>query len=155
VIIGDAFQGIILLYIETAPFIYYTENRAGYFDKMAEIFGYVNQGEVRIITSALTLTETLMKPLQNDDKVLVDQYRTMFYQTRGITTVGITPKIGDRAAVLRAKYNLKTPDALHVAVAIDVGCDALLTNDLELKRVTELTVLLLGELELPESEENE
>ena len=39
------------------------------------------------------------------------------------------PRIFDRAAELRAKYRLKTPDALHLACAIHHGCSEFWTND--------------------------
>ena len=50
--------------------------------------------------------------------------------------------------MMRARYNLRTPDALHVATAVPAGCDAMLTNDAQLKRVQELSILVLDELEL-------
>jgi predicted nucleic acid-binding protein len=34
-----------------------------------------------------------------------------------------------QAAQLRARFGLKTPDALHLACAQHHGCDALWTND--------------------------
>ena len=152
-IISDGLKGTKLLYIETAPFIYFTEQRAGYFEKMVALFTYVNQAEIQVITAALTLTETLIKPLQNEDQDLVEQYRSLFYGTEGITTVSITPQVGDRAAHLRAAYGLKTPDALHIATAMGAGCDAFLTNDLGLKRVTELSILILDDLEIAPPED--
>ncbi len=50
-----------------------------------------------------------------------------------------------RAALLRASYNLSLTDALQVAAALSAGCEAFLTNDFGLKRVTELRVLVLDE----------
>jgi predicted nucleic acid-binding protein len=49
---------------------------------------------------------------------------------------------------LRAHYNLRTPDALQVATALEFGCQAFLTNDEQLQRVTDLRVLVLKELSL-------
>lgn len=43
---------------------------------------------------------------------------------------------------------LRTPDALQIAAALVAGCEAFLTNDAGLKRVTELRVLVLDELEM-------
>lgn len=51
------------------------------------------------------------------------------------------------AADFRARYNLSLPDALQAAVALVAGCDAFLTNDAALKRVTELRVITLDEVE--------
>lgn len=42
---------------------------------------------------------------------------------------------------------MQLPDALQVAVALERGCEAFLTNDRRLARVTELRVLVLDELE--------
>lgn len=53
----------------------------------------------------------------------------------------------ERAAELRAHYNLTLTDAFQIAAALTAGCDAFPTNDAALKRVTELTVLVLDELE--------
>jgi predicted nucleic acid-binding protein len=43
---------------------------------------------------------------------------------------------------------MKLPDAIQVAVAIDQGCEAFLTNDRRLAQVTELRVLVLDDLAL-------
>ncbi len=60
----------------------------------------------------------------------------------------IDSTVAERAADLRARYNLRTPDALQTAAALDTGWQAFLTNDTQLKRVIELRVLILDELEL-------
>jgi predicted nucleic acid-binding protein len=148
--IHTALFGLGLLYVDSAPFIYFTEKRVGAVDKMRAIFTTMNTGQFEIITSPITLPETLMKPLQAKDELLIRQYRAMFFHTKGIAVTDITVPIGNVAADLRAHYNLRTPDALHIATAIGVGCDAFLTNDLGLKRVSELKILVLDELELPE-----
>jgi predicted nucleic acid-binding protein len=41
-----------------------------------------------------------------------------------------------QAASLRARYGLRTPDALQISVALAAGCSAFLTNDARLQRVT-------------------
>jgi predicted nucleic acid-binding protein len=43
---------------------------------------------------------------------------------------------------------LRTPDALQIATALEAGCEAFLSNDAGLRRVTELRVLILDDLEL-------
>ena len=54
-----------------------------------------------------------------------------------------TRDVVERAAELRAKYRLKMMDALHVASAIVNRADLFLSNDDDLRRVTEIKVLLL------------
>lgn len=60
--------------------------------------------------------------------------------------VTIDESVSTRAAELRARYNLGLADALQFAVALEAGCDAFLTNDIALKRVTELEVIVLSEV---------
>ncbi len=148
--ISDALKGISRLGVETAPYIYYVENHPAYADKVDAIFKIVETESVEIHTSAITLTETLMKPIQASDHRLIAAYRALLSETDFVQMITITPELADKAAHLRAKYNLRTPDALHITTAIESGCEALLTNDLALKRVTELRVLILDELELDE-----
>jgi predicted nucleic acid-binding protein len=56
--------------------------------------------------------------------------------------------ITGRDKTLRAGYNLRTPDALQIATAVELNCQAFLTNDKQLQPVAELRVLILDELEL-------
>jgi len=65
-----------------------------------------------------------------------------------IKMLEIGPDIAEKAADLRARYNLRTPDALQVATALYAGCDAILTNDAAMARVTELSVLVIDDLHL-------
>lgn len=58
------------------------------------------------------------------------------------------PNIALEAAQIRARYNLQLPDAFQIAVALAAECEAFFTNDNVFRRVTELTVLLLDELEI-------
>ncbi len=54
--------------------------------------------------------------------------------------------IADTAAELRARFRLRTPDALQLATAIETGCGAFLTNDHASRRVTDIRVLILDDL---------
>jgi len=61
--------------------------------------------------------------------------------------VAIEEQVASRAADLRARYNLTLTDAFQVAAALVAGCDAFLTNDDAIKRVTELNVIVIDEVE--------
>ena len=149
--ISASLAGARRLYIETAPFIYFIEKHPGFVDKLRQVFRTVDVGQIEVTTSVVTLVDTLTKPMKTGDKVVEQGYRTLLQQTPHIMLMPITVPIAERAASLRARYNLRTPDALHLAAALEGRCDAFLTNDLTLRRVTELRVLVLDELELDPS----
>ncbi len=94
------------------------------------------------------MTELLTKPLQAQDTRLANRYRTLLLQIANFRMVPIHAAIADTAAMLRARYRLRTPDALQVATAIDRRCDAFLTNDHALQRVSEIPIIILDELTL-------
>jgi predicted nucleic acid-binding protein len=49
----------------------------------------------------------------------------------------------ETAALLRANYKIKLPDALHIATAIENHIEVFLTNDREIPSIPEITVLQL------------
>jgi Predicted nucleic acid-binding protein, contains PIN domain len=147
--LDEAFQGILRLGIDTAPFIYFVERHPDYLGLMREIIRRIDAGEIEAVSSVVTLTEVLTHPLRFKNVLLAQRYRDVLYRSRNFRLLPIDASIAEVAANLRARYNLRTPDALQLATAIRAGCDAFLTNDATLKKVTELKVLVLSELQLP------
>ncbi len=146
--LDEALQGILRLGIDTAPFIYFVERHPDYLGLMREIIRRIDAGEIEAVSSVVTLTEVLTHPLRFKNVSLAQRYRDVFYRSRNFRLLPIDAAIAEVAADLRARYNLRTPDALQLATAIRAGCDAFLTNDASLKKVTELKVLVLSELQL-------
>jgi predicted nucleic acid-binding protein len=81
------------------------------------------------------------------DMTLAQPFRNAITQGRQTVYVGIDA-VTESAAELRARYNLSLTDAFQIAAALAAGCQAILTNDLGMKRVTELAILVLDELEV-------
>ncbi|WP_119065697.1 type II toxin-antitoxin system VapC family toxin [Aggregatilinea lenta] len=96
----------------------------------------------------LTLTEVLIHPLRKGNDPLKQRYHNILVENADFQLLPITARVTESAADLCARYNLRAPDALHIASAIDADCNAFLTNDMRLKRVTEILILVLDELEL-------
>jgi len=146
--LDDALTRVIELGFDTAPVIYFVEAHPRYDMLVTEIFQRVAAGALHGVTSVITLTEVLIHPLRQGDIRLSDKYRTLLLNSSNFETRSIDATIADQAADLRARYGLRTPDALQIATALAAGCDAFLTNDARLQRVTELRVLVLDEIEL-------
>lgn len=54
--------------------------------------------------------------------------------------VGIMAAVCDRAALIRATYNFKPMDSLHLSAAMIQGANVFLTNDARLNSFTGLTI---------------
>ncbi len=150
--IADALVGIQRLCIDAAPLIYFVEQNSTYVDRMRSILAKVQAGDIEGFASVITLTEVLTLPLKLKQSSVATQYQVALKHSLHFALLPISAEIAERAAQLRAQYNLKTPDALQVATAIESSCDAFLSNDLGLRRVVEMPILMLDELELDETD---
>ena len=135
------------LYVDSAPLIYYVEENSAYLEKMRKVVGIIDTTDLLAYSSVLTLTEVLVMPLRLGDRRLVQAYQEILLAGDDYEIVAVTPEIAVTAADIRARYGLGTPDSLHVACAVATQCDAMLTNDSDMKRIEELSILLLDDLE--------
>jgi predicted nucleic acid-binding protein len=101
---------------------------------------------MRAITSTLTLTEVLVQPYRVRDWRRVNRVYAALYTYPHLEWLAPTLEIADRAARIRADYNLKTPDAVQAATALLGGAPVLICNDSIFRRVPSLEVLLLDEM---------
>jgi predicted nucleic acid-binding protein len=146
--LDDALQEVDFLGLDTSPFIYFVEQNPLYVDVMRYIFKRITNGDFRACSSVITLTEVLVQPFRQNNQILAADYRDLLFNGANFQLFSLTASIAERAAELRAKYNLRTPDALQIATALENGCDAFLCNDNGLRRVSELQILALDDLEL-------
>ncbi len=86
-------------------------------------------GEEPIAISPLVMQECLVGPLREDDLALRDHYVRAFDRFE-VLELGVAQFA--RAAELRARLGLRTPDALHLAAAQLAECRELWTNDARL-----------------------
>jgi len=146
--LDDALAGVSNLGLDTAPVIYFAEANPTYDALVTALFERISKGSINGSTSVVTLSEVLVQPILKQDANLQRQYRELLLNSANFHTLLINAAIAERAAHLRARYRLRTPDALQIAVALETGCEAFLCNDTGLRRVTELRVLVLDDLEL-------
>jgi predicted nucleic acid-binding protein len=143
-----ALTGVTKLGIDTSPFIYFVERHPTYVDLVREIVRRVDTGTFVGYSSVVTLTEVLTQPKRLGNIPVESEYRQLLLHSRNFALVPIDITLADRAADLRARYQLRTPDAFQIAAALGAGCEAFLTNDAVLEHVAELRVLVLDKLEL-------
>jgi predicted nucleic acid-binding protein len=146
--IESALMGITKLFLDTAPVIYYVQGVAPFFPQVDRVFHQIESGSVMANTSPVTLGECLVYPLRLGDAALQQNFVDLLTNSEGISLIDIDMEVGQHAAEIRVRYGLKLPDAMQVASAIASGCDAFLTNDAQLKRITEVKIIVVSELEL-------
>jgi len=136
-----------VVFLDTAPLIYFIEGHSTYQTILSRLFDLNDKGGFSFITSTITLLEVLVKPLREGQTAIAKQYRNILTTASGIEIFDVTSTIAENAANLRAKYNLKTADAIQLATCIEVTADYFLTNDNRLKMVGETNVVTVAELQ--------
>ena len=109
----------------------------------ARLLLYRTDPESRIVTSRLSRLECRIQPLRNTDTHLLADYAAFFSMERLIISE-VTANIIEQATDLRVRYNFKTPDAIHLATAIEEKADLFLTGDKSLARCVEVQVEVLA-----------
>jgi len=133
------------IYLDTAPVIYSVEKHADYWQLLVSLWQSLKSGDIEVVTSELTLLETLVQPIRQNNKILIAAYETLLTQTE-IELFPINLDVLRESANLRAADNLKTPDAIHAATAAAANCTYLLTNDPIFRRVQNMNVIVLSDL---------
>ncbi len=132
--------------IDTMVFIYHLEDHPDYSHTTERILEAVEHGKYSAVTSVITLLEILVKPKRDGNLAVAKDYKDLLLTFPNLKVLNLDMKISDMASDLRAKYGIKTPDAIQIATTIYGGSKSFITNDETLKKVEELSVLLLDDI---------
>jgi predicted nucleic acid-binding protein len=113
-----------LIYLDTCLVIYLVERHARWGGPVAEAMA--GAADARFGISPLVKCDCLVGPLKRGDPVLERAYTELFAV---FMSLAMPEPVYLQAAQLRARFNLRTPDALHLSCAQHHRCEALWTND--------------------------
>ena len=130
--------------LDTNVLIYYIEEHPVFLGKIEPIIDKIITGRATGITSYVTLLELLVKPMREGRFDLNEQYKQII--STQLEMVPLGDDVAIKAAELRAKYNIKTPDAIQLASVISRNGDVFITNDVRLGSVEEIEILSVKEL---------
>jgi len=134
------------VYLDANIIIYSVEKIEPYRTLLQPLWKAAQYGQFIIISSELTLLETLVKPLKEADSVSETIFRQLLMNSKEVQLAPITVSVLEKAAHLRATTGLKPPDAIHAATALTVSDVVFITNDPVFRRVSELSVIVLKEI---------
>lgn len=82
----------------------------------------------RFLFSELLRLECCLGPMKQGDSLRLARF-DRFFANPSHQWITASRAVFERATQLRAEHGLKTPDALHLAAALEAGCDEFWTND--------------------------
>lgn len=75
-----------LVAIDTSPLIFFIERHPEYIGTLRPFFPAVDQGEIKLVTSAVTLLEVLVQPIRRKDESLAFRYNDILLSSPNINT---------------------------------------------------------------------
>ena len=121
-----------LIYWDSDAFLGWLQAEPGKADLCAGTLKRADQGEVLILTSALTIAEVLWMrgaPMIPQDKADIVR---RFFRRSYLRVRNVTRAVAENAQDLVWTQGIRPKDAIHVATALDAGVAALETFDDEL-----------------------
>ncbi|MGD0901348.1 MAG: PIN domain-containing protein [Terracidiphilus sp.] len=115
------------IFFDTNVFIYMFEGLEPNRTKMLEIRRRMLERGDRLVTSAMTLGELLVKPTKLGQVSLIEQYDRAVRSAAQV--INFDAQVAWRFASLRATHNIRSADAIQLACAAHAGVDLFLTND--------------------------
>ena len=140
-----------LYYLDTVIVIYAVEgNPADQLRALTRLAALELAGH-RFVISDLTRTECLVPVLGPGDAQRFSDFFFRFFHGPNLRTMGLTAAMHTRAAAIRGGHTYPTilpaqskryglADSIHLAAAIELGCDVFLTNDNQLANFPDITV---------------
>jgi uncharacterized protein len=130
------------IYCDSVILIYYFEGAPSFKARATTRLTAMWAAGDGIVTSDLVRLECRMLPIRLGDAVSLADYDNFFAQAN-VERAPLTSAVYDRATLIRAAHNFKLGDSLHLAAAVQAGCDRFLTNDTRLSAFTDITVEVL------------
>ena len=94
------------------------------------------------MTSVLTLHEILTGARRAGDDRLVSLYRDLLGAFPNLAMLPFDADVAEISSDLRARYGVRTPDAIQIATAIRHKAETFITNDERLTSVRDIKVMV-------------
>ena len=76
-----SFPPLAKVYLDTAPIIYSVEKHADYWQMLISLWLSLKANEIEVFTSELTLLETLVQPIKQNNQSLISAYESLLTKT--------------------------------------------------------------------------
>ncbi|MFM7801881.1 MAG: type II toxin-antitoxin system VapC family toxin, partial [Limnohabitans sp.] len=124
--------------VDTAPWIYVLQDHPVWASQFVGLFEAAAQGRLQLALTTVTLAEVLAGPIKAKQTALAKRYEKALGR---YLVVPLSAQVAVMAAQLRVQYRLKSPDAVQLASALDIGAVALVTHDRDFSEVLDFPVL--------------
>jgi predicted nucleic acid-binding protein len=122
-----------MIYVDSCVLIYGIEQHPRFGKLAAGMLAQAGDRDAPLAISSLVKFECLVMPLRQGNIALQRRYEDVLAQ---LVLLPMSDAVFLLGAELRARFNLKSPDALHLACALHHRCEELWTHDDRLLRAS-------------------
>lgn len=120
------------IFWDTNLFVYLLEDKGERAEQVGSLRDRMIERQDQLLTSALTLGEVLVKPLEAGDHDLMRHYERII--ATSATVLPFDQKAAVSFAAIRQDRSIGPADAIQLACASAAGVDMFITNDQRLSR---------------------
>ncbi len=131
-----------LVYLDSVICIYSVEGAPAFQARARARLATLQSAGDHPAISDLTWLECCVKPIRLRDAVALADMEA-FLTASDVVRVPIPTAVYERACRIRAGYNFKLGDSLHLAAAVESGCGLFLTNDHRLATFADIPIEVL------------
>ena len=131
--------------LDSCIFIYQLEANSKYVALTDIVFSWLGEPRSSAVTATVTMTEVLVPAYRQRNQKLIDNFYGLLSTYPNLEWISIDLQVADIAAQVRAEHNLRTPDALQAATALQGQATALVTNDPVFRKIRGFAPIVLDD----------
>ena len=134
-----------ILFLDACALIYRVEEVAPWNARLIKLLADLRRRHagLQLAVSRLSYLECRVQPLRDGDSALAQRYDALFAAPE-LHTVEIDSNVIEGATRIRARFGLRTPDAIQAASCLSLDVEHIfLTNDTAFRRVPRLALKML------------
>ena len=132
--------------LDSSIFIYQLDGNPRYVPLTTPVFLALESPAHTAVTSTITWTEILVPAYRTSEQKRIAEYLGLLSTYPRLEWIAPDLVIADLAARLRARHDMRTPDALQAATAIQSAATLFITNDRVFRKISGFESLLLDDL---------
>ncbi len=117
------------LYLDTMVWVYALEGRSPSSPLAQDLLRSIRAGRHTVVASHFLLAEALVLPIRDNNAFLVAAYKRALLNSDFVSITHFDAAAATAFATLRASARIKSPDAIHLALAATASVDAFITTD--------------------------
>lgn len=132
--------------LDSAVFLYHFADHQEYAPLTTVIFELMEESRIHAITSMITVSEIFVHAEKEHNQLIIMEYENFLQTMPNLKILSIDWHMARLASMLRATYkNVRLPDALQLSAPLLTNYSLFVTNDIQLKNIKEIEVILLDE----------